>query len=292
LTDQQTPEQQMPSTNDGERRTPGAGAAAMDRGRCGLAMMALAAVAAIGLAGASAAADPAVPLDAAIARYRSALIQDVERTVAGARSLRARVAANDLAGARQAWLEARVGWERSEVFTGGFVPDLDRDIDAWPNGTTGFHAIEARLFGVGQTDVADEVDALLQNLGKLSGSVHSLALTPQGLLNGVTRLAYEVGESKIDGGESRVSGTSLDDMRNNVAGIDLAWRTIFAAAVATRDPALAAETQRMIDALKTMLEQKDLRRLDPDRLRAASEELVLSLQTAAPRLALERPTLE
>ncbi len=262
----------------------------MRRNRSGLA--ALAAVAALGLAGARAAADSAVPLDAAIARYRSVLVQDVERTVAGASSLRARVAANDLAGARQAWLEARVGWERSEVFTGGFVPDLDRDIDAWPNGATGFHAIETKLFGVGQTDVADEVDALLQNLGKLNGSVHSVALTPQGLLNGVTRLAYEVGESKIDGGESRVSGTSLDDMRNNVAGIDLAWRTIFAAAVAARDPALAAETQRRIDALKTMLEQKDLRRLDPDRLRAASEQLVLALQSAAPRLALERPTLE
>ncbi|MGO9359536.1 MAG: EfeM/EfeO family lipoprotein [Xanthobacteraceae bacterium] len=284
----------MPSMNAGERRTPDAAAtarrAAMRRNRSGLA--ALAAVAALGLAGARAAADSAVPLDAAIARYRSVLVQDVERTVAGASSLRARVAANDLAGARQAWLEARVGWERSEVFTGGFVPDLDRDIDAWPNGATGFHAIETKLFGVGQTDVADEVDALLQNLGKLNGSVHSVALTPQGLLNGVTRLAYEVGESKIDGGESRVSGTSLDDMRNNVAGIDLAWRTIFAAAVAARDPALAAETQRRIDALKTMLEQKDLRRLDPDRLRAASEQLVLALQSAAPRLALERPTLE
>jgi iron uptake system component EfeO len=28
--------------------------------------------------------------------------------------------------------------------------------------------------------------------------------------------------------ESRISGTSLDDMRNNIAGIDFAYRTIFA----------------------------------------------------------------
>ena len=39
--------------------------------------------------------------------------------------------------------------ERSEVFTSGFVPELDSQIDAWPDATTGFHAIEAKLFGAG-----------------------------------------------------------------------------------------------------------------------------------------------
>jgi len=262
------------------------------RVRAGFAIAALAYAAALGFVAARAAADPAPSLDAAIARYREALIQDVDRTVAGAEKLRVHLAARDLAGARQAWLEARIGWERSEVFTGGFVPDLDKDIDAWPNGSSGFHAIEAKLFGAERTDVEDEAAALLRNLGTLSARAHSITLTPQGLLDGVTRLAYEVGESKIDGGESRISGTSLDDMRNNVAGIDLAWHTIFAAALQARDPDLAAAAERSIVGLKTMLDQKDLRRLDPDRLRAASEELVLALQTAAPRLGLERPTLE
>jgi hypothetical protein len=41
-----------------------------------------------------------------------------------------------------------------------------------------------------------------------------------------------------------------------------------------------------------MFANADLRHLDPDRLRAASEQLVLALQTAAPHLALSRPTLE
>jgi hypothetical protein len=36
---------------------------------------------------------------------------------------------------------------RSEVFTSGFVPELDSQIDAVPDATTGFHAIEAKLFG-------------------------------------------------------------------------------------------------------------------------------------------------
>jgi iron uptake system EfeUOB component EfeO/EfeM len=148
------------------------------------------------------------------------------------------------------------------------------------------------LFGVDGTGVENEVDALLQSLAELSTAVREIKLTPQGLLNGIARLAYEVGESKVDGGESRVSGTSIDDMRNNVGGIELAYRTIFASAIESRDPLLGAQVQRRIDELKAMLEVRELRRLDPEKLGAVSEELVLTLQNAASGIGLERPTLE
>ena len=234
----------------------------------------------------------AAPLDDGVEQYRSHLIADVDRTLARAQTLRASAAAGDAAAAKQAWLDARVGWERSEVFTGGFVPELDRAIDAWPNGSAGFHAIEAKLFGAGRTDVAGEVDELVRNLSELSTKARSIPLTPQGLLDGVVRLAYEVGESKVDGGESRVSGTSLDDMRNNVDGIELAWRTIFSPAVEARDRVLDADVRRDIDALKAMVAVRDLKRIDPDKLRTATEELVLRLQNGAPLLDLRKPTLE
>jgi iron uptake system EfeUOB component EfeO/EfeM len=234
----------------------------------------------------------AAPLDAGIGQYRTHLIADVDRTLTSVEKLRAAAAAGDLVAARQAWIDARVGWERSEVFTTGFVPELDRDIDAWPNGTAGFHAIEAKLFGAGRTDAEDEVNGLLRSLTELSRTVRDIALTPQGLLDGVVRLAYEVGESKVDGGESRVSGTSLEDMRNNVDGVDLAWRTLFAAAVEASDRKLGADVQHSIDAVKAMVAVADLRRIDSDSLRAATEELVLKLQKAAPLLELQKPALE
>jgi iron uptake system component EfeO len=234
----------------------------------------------------------AAALDEAIEQYRSCLIEDIDRTVTNVRKLRARLAVGDLDGAKQAWIDARIGWERSEVFTSGFVPELDQQIDAWPNGLVGFHAIEAKLFGAGKTNAGPEVDALLESVSELSTTVREIVLTPQGLLNGVARLAYEVGESKVDGGESRVSGTSLDDMRNNVDGIELAYRILFAPTIEAGDSRLATEARHQIDALKSMLATRDLRAIDPDRLRAASEELVLTLQNAAPRLELKRPTLE
>jgi uncharacterized iron-regulated protein len=60
------------------------------------------------------------------------MAEQIDQSLAGARLLRERIAAGDLEGAKTAWIEARIGWERAEVFTSGFVPDLDREIDAWP----------------------------------------------------------------------------------------------------------------------------------------------------------------
>ena len=88
----------------------------------------------------------AAPLDEAAERYRPYMTEGIGQALTGVRELRGRIAANDLAGAKKAWIAGRAGWERSEVFTAGFVPELDAQIDAWPNAVTGFHAIEAKLF--------------------------------------------------------------------------------------------------------------------------------------------------
>jgi iron uptake system component EfeO len=234
----------------------------------------------------------AAPLDDAAENYRPYMIEGIGQALVGARNLRERVAASDLAGARKAWISARAGWERSEVFTTGFVPELDAEIDAWPNASSGFHAIEAKLFGAGRTDVADDTDALVQHLDSLHGKLRSMALAPQGLLDGIVRLAYEVGESKADGGESRISGTSLDDMRNNVAGIDFAYRTIFATALGTADAKLADGIAARIERLKVIVAARDLPSVDIPGLRRTSEELVIMLQGASVKLGLQRATLE
>ena len=191
------------------------------------------------LAGAHAAAT-----DDPVERYRSYLIENVGQTLAGARTLRERIAAKDLDGARRAWVEARVGWERSEVFTGGFVSDLDDKIDGWPDATTGFHAVEATLFVKGTTDgLAPEADKLVLWLTDLDVKITRMPLTGQGMLNGAARLAYEIGESKADGGELRFSGTSLDDMVHNLDGLQQAYTTIFAAPLEAKDAALARQAQ-------------------------------------------------
>jgi iron uptake system EfeUOB component EfeO/EfeM len=234
----------------------------------------------------------AAPLEAAAESYRQYLKDDIDQALAGARGLRERLTARDLDGARKAWIAARAGWERSEVFTSGFVPELDREIDAWPNASHGFHGIEATLFGASRTDAGAETDALIAHLSELRVQLDRVDLAPQRLLNGLARLAFEIGSSKADGGESRLSGTSLNDMRSNADGIALAYRVIFADAMEAGDPKLAAAARAAIERLQETVKVPDLRKLDADKLRADGEELVALLQTAAPKIGLAKPTLE
>jgi iron uptake system component EfeO len=232
------------------------------------------------------------PLDSAAEKYRHYLVDDIGDALAGARALRERIAVHDLDGARKAWIAARVGWERSEVFTSGFVPDLDERIDAWPNAKHGFHGIEATLFGASNTDAGAETDALIAHLADLHAQLDHIDLAPQRLLNGIARLAFEVGGNKADGGESRLSGTSLNDMQSNADGIALAYRVIFADVLEAGDPKLAAAVRGAIDRLQAAVKITNLRNLDPDKLRAGSEELVALLGMAAPKIGLDKPTLE
>jgi len=108
----------------------------------------------------------------------------------------------------------------------------------------------------------------------------------------MARLAYEIGESKAAGGESSFSGTSLNDLRNNVDGIKVAYQTIFAGAVDSRDPKRAAAIREKIEQLKALVDVSDLKKLEPEKLRIASEELIVVLQTAAPTIGLRSPSLE
>src|SRR5262249_6780406 len=194
-------------------------------------------------------------------------------------------------GARKAWIAARVGWERSEVFTSGFVPELDQKIDAWPDASHGFHGIEAVLFGAGQTHVAAETDALISQLADLRVQLDHVDLAPQRMLNGIARQAFEIGANKADGGESRLSGTSLNDLQSNADGIALAYRVIFADVMEASDPRMAAAVRAAIERLQTAVKVPDLRKLDVERLRADSEELVALLQMAAPKIGLEMPQI-
>ncbi len=82
--------------------------------------------------------DPALEakLDEAAAAYKKLATADVDSLVANCEKLLAAVQANDIPTARQAWIDARANYERSEVFTIKF-PFLDAAIDSWPNSEIG-----------------------------------------------------------------------------------------------------------------------------------------------------------
>jgi iron uptake system EfeUOB component EfeO/EfeM len=234
----------------------------------------------------------AAEFGAGITQYKVFLGEQVARSRDAAATLRDRVAAADLPGAQRAWLEARGGWEATEVVADEFFPELDAAIDAWPDAKHGFHAIEAKLFGAHSTDVLAESEALVANLTAFRQKLDATTLTAQGLLNGATKLAFEIGENKAEGGESPFSGNSLAEIEDNLRGIEAAYRGIFAAALVVEDAALDRTVRTTLDELHAVAAAPDLARLDQTRLRKLSEDLAIALLAAGPAVGLEKPSLE
>jgi iron uptake system component EfeO len=232
------------------------------------------------------------PLEDGAAAFKPHAVDEIAIAVKGAEDLKAKIAANDLAGAKAAWIASRVGWEGAETFTGEFFPDLDSAIDAWPDAKTGYHALEVLLFKDTLAGAAPLADGLLDNLTKFQSQLETTRFTAQGLVNGMTQLAYEVGESKAGGGESPVSGNSLADMQHNVGGIQATYETVLEPALKAKDPALASDAASQIKEMVSLLSVGDIKSLDAAALRKLGENLANTLMAAAPEAGLAKPSLE
>lgn len=163
-------------------------AAAARLARLGYALLAVAALAAPAAA--------ATMQDGAKA-YKPYIVERIGAAIAGAKELQAAVKAGDVKAAQAAWIKSRKGWEAMEPVTASYFGDLDKLIDAWPDGKTGYHAIEAVLFSANKTEGLEQPIAdMLANMDKFEQRVKApkFAFTPQKLLEGTANLAYEVGE--------------------------------------------------------------------------------------------------
>jgi iron uptake system component EfeO len=234
--------------------------------------------------------DPALEarLDQAAATYKQLASADVDSLVANARKLLAALQANDVAAARQAWVDARVAYERSEIFTIEF-PFLDAAIDAWPSSESGFHAIEAKLFTPGAALPIGEAQVLVGKVETLQHVFGAQPLYAHGVLVGIGALALELGESKVKGGESAISGTSLTDMQSNVQGMEVAWNTVFAAIMQEKNKGVADRVEKEIAEVKQLVSVASLDQVDAPALESKTEMLAGSLSDAAVELGWKAP---
>ena len=242
-------------------------------------------------AAASAEALGASSLDPAAAGFKPYVLEQITRCLGATKNMRERIAAQDLAGAQRAWLDARSGWEGSEVITNEFFADLDRKIDAWPDAENGFHAIEARLFGAHDVKALPAAEELVKNLEDFARQLRTTKLTAQGVLNGTTKLAYEIGEDKAEGGESPFSGNSLAEIRDNVASISAAYARVFAPATRKRNAALAETFAKDLEQMHALVSVPSLQEMDQVRLRYLSEALANDLVKVGRESGLEKPGL-
>lgn len=221
--------------------------------------------------------------------YAGALI---DRLAVGTERLAAKVEAGDLEGAREAWIAARVGWERGETFLAEYFPEADEAIDSWPDAEAGFHALEPLLFEAGDVEAAKPLAANLQReVETLQKAFREQTFDAQGLLDGLAGIAFEIGDAKATGGESPFAGTSLVDMRDNLAGIEALYALSFAPAVEAEDPALHRRIVTHLVELGGALAVPAIDALDQRRVMALSEQLAADFQDAAGVLGLEQPSL-
>jgi iron uptake system component EfeO len=228
----------------------------------------------------------------AAAGFKPYVLERISTCLSTVKSMSERIAARDLAGAQQSWLAARTSWEGSEVITSEFFPDLDRQIDAWPDAERGFHAIEAKLFGAHDVQVLPATEELINNLAEFERRLRTTALTAQGLLNGTAKLIYEIGENKAEGGESPFSGNSLAEIRANIASVAAAYERVFAPQTKKRNAELARSFAKDLALMQALVAVPTLQELDQVRLRDASESLVNDLALVGRESGLESPRLE
>lgn len=225
--------------------------------------------------------------------YKPYAVEHVGEALAGAKALQAAVKAGDVKAAQAAWIKSRKGWEAIEPITGEFFPKLDEAIDAWPDSKQGYHAIEAAIFSGKLGEVGARADTLVANLAEFNKqlSASGYQLTPQGLLNGATGLAFEIGENKSKGGESPYAGTSLIDMHENVEGVEAVYKIVFEPSLKESDAKLAAAIDDKIEDVEKLVKVKNLKSLDQPALQKTAEELAVLLQISAPKLKLQKPKL-
>ncbi|HVV78544.1 MAG TPA: EfeM/EfeO family lipoprotein [Pseudolabrys sp.] len=224
--------------------------------------------------------------------YKPFVVEHAGKALAGAKKLQAAVKAKDVKAAQDAWIESRRGWEAMETVTAELFPEFDEAVDTWPDAKQGYHAIEAALFAGKIDEVAKPTDRLVADIARFEKKVKGYRFTPQKLLDGTSKLAFEVGESKSKGGESPYAKTSHIDMQENVEGIEAAWKLVFAPTLEKRDAELAKTIHDKIEALEELVKVNDIKDLDQKKVHVGGEELAALMQQAAPKLKLKTTKLE
>ena len=238
-------------------------------------------------------AEAADALAKGAANYKPYAVEHIGDALTSAKALQAAVKAGDVKAAQAAWIKSRKGWEAAEPITGEFFAKLDEAIDAWPDAKQGYHAIEAALFSGKLEEIGAPVDKLVADLTDFDTQLRapSFAFEPQGLLNGATKLAYEIGENKSKGGESPYAGTSINDMFQNVEGVEAVYLLTFDGELKKHDAKLAKRIRDQIEVVEPLVKVKDLKSLNQPALKKAGEELAVLLQTAGPKLKLKKPAV-
>ncbi|MCF1708278.1 iron uptake system protein EfeO [Tabrizicola sp. J26] len=195
-----------------------------------------------------------------LAEYRVYLSRRASSLVKATASLSDRIAANDLDGARAAWIEAREPW-RQMAPVAGRMGDLVNRMDPlaiYLQGQesdpafTGFHRIEYGLWSQNSTDgLAPVALALAADAVDLQARIKALEVSPADLSANAADLARRVADQAA-GGQTPYSQTDLAEFAADLDGITKSAMLVDPF-VAAADPVTSAALHQAIEATQATL---------------------------------------
>ncbi|MGW1728662.1 iron uptake system protein EfeO [Streptomyces sp. NPDC002306] len=204
-------------------------------------------------------------MDAAVAAYRQYVQTQADESLPKVKVFTDAVRAGDVATAKKAYADSRIGWERTEPVAESFG-DIDPKVDVREDGLeagqdptkdwTGWHRLEKALWqdekiGDREKQLADQLDKDLADWLKRVGRAE---ITPTSMANGAKELLDEVAKNKVTGEEERYSHTDLVDFKANVEGAQKSFELLKPVA-SKNDAALVATLDKEFAAMNTLLDK-------------------------------------
>lgn len=196
-----------------------------------------------------------------LSEYRVYLARRAGELVKATETLSERVAAGDLAGAREAWLAAREPWRRMAPVAGR-VADLANGMDPLADylaertedpGFTGFHRVEYGLWSQGSTDgLAPFAERLAADAASLRDRLRTLEVAPADLAGNAAALASRVAD-QATASQAPYSGADLAEFSADLDGISKS-ALLVDPLVAEADPAASAALHQSLDTARATLD--------------------------------------
>jgi hypothetical protein len=235
-----------------------------------------------------------VTLDQAAATYKQLAAADVASAAANIDKMLVALEANDVETARQAFVDGRDAYNRCKVLTVKF-PYLASGIDPRHDSKVGFRAIEAKVFAPGAPLPLAEAQALSDKLHTFRSVFAAEPVYAHGVMAGIYFRVHGLGEGLNEGsGEGRIGSRRywLIDRQNEVAGIELAWNTVFSAAVKKTTTGVDDRVQKGFAEVNRLLGVASFDQLDVSAFETASQMLADAISDAVLALGWRPPRPE
>lgn len=216
-----------------------------------------------------------------LSEYKVFLTLQSNAMIKGAQALQVAINTGDLAGARQAYMQTRAAYNRTEVTSGRFA-DLAARInplaaylehrEADP-AFTGFHRIEYGLWQENNTQGLEPVARQLsQDLTELQKRVRTVKLTPDMLVRNTVNFLNQQAENAVVSENNTYSALDLADFKSRLDGVT----KIISLLQPLGEKPAATDTEKVMSDLAAL--QSDLAALSADALQSHDAEITPSVR--------------